>query len=462
MSRMHRVATLAILLTPTALPAQSLPTVAAAHRVADSLARDFVARGEAPSVAIAVIRGADTIAFLAHGMADVELQVPATPASVYRIGSVTKQFTAVAVMQLAEQGKLSLDDSIAVHLADLPAAWRSVTVRQLLNHTSGIPSYTAIGAEWQRRWGEEMLPRTIIGMVADKPIDFAPGLQHRYNNTGYILLGMLIEELTDTRWGADLEERFSESLGLADTRNCMNGPIIPRRARGYEKLGDGWQNAAYLAMTQPYAAGAMCSTLGDMVTWNRALHAGTLVTGASYAVMTTPVPPAGSGAMGYGFGLAADTVARQRMVAHGGGIHGFSTANAWVPSAELSVTVLANSGSARTNPLMGQLARAALGQPLMVAPTVLPLSAADRDRYIGTYVLQLPPGPMDFVVATAADGTLTGKMGGQPALPLKFLGDHTFGADFDPTVRVIFAVVDGRATGMTLRQRGQETRGARK
>lgn len=448
-------------LTPASTSAQSLPTVAAAHRVADSLARDFVARGESPSVAIAVIRGTDTIAFLAHGMADVELQVPATPASVYRIGSVTKQFTAVAVMQLAEEGKLTLDDSIAVHLDNLPAAWRAVTVRQLLNHTSGIPSYTALGPEWQRRWGEEMFPRTIVAMTADRPMDFAPGSAYRYNNTGYVLLGMLIERLTGTRWGEDLEARFSEPLGMTDTRNCLSGTIIPRRVRGYEKLGTGWQNAVYLAMTQPYAAGAMCSTLGDLATWNRALHAGTVVSGASYAVMTTPVPPAGRDGMGYGFGLSVDTIAGRRMVIHGGGIHGFSTANTWVPSAELSVTVLTNSGSASSGTLMAQLARAALGAPLVVAPPVVPLPAADRARYVGTYLLQLPPGPQDFIVAATADGTLTGKLGAQPALPLKHYGNHTFGADFDPTVRIIFTVVDDRATEMILRQRGGEMRGAR-
>src|SRR5690606_27414018 len=128
----------------------------------------------------------------------------------------------------------------------------------------GIPSYTSLGPEWQRRWGEEMLPRAILAMVAEKPMDFAPGAEHRYNNTGYILLGMLIEELTDARWGADLEARFSRPLGLSATRNCLMGPIVPHRVRGYDKAGTGWQNAAHLAMTQPYAAGAMCSTLGDL------------------------------------------------------------------------------------------------------------------------------------------------------------------------------------------------------
>ncbi|HRP08371.1 MAG TPA: serine hydrolase domain-containing protein, partial [Gemmatimonadales bacterium] len=163
-SRLVLVAALgAAALVGASTSAQTLPTPAAAAGVIDSLARAHLARG-VPSVAIALIRGNDTLAFGAWGMANLELEVPATALSVYRIGSVTKQFTAAAVMQLAEQGRLSLDDSIGDHIADLPVAWRPVTVLQLLNHTSGIPSYTGLGETWQRRWGEEMTPDTILAM----------------------------------------------------------------------------------------------------------------------------------------------------------------------------------------------------------------------------------------------------------------------------------------------------------
>jgi D-alanyl-D-alanine carboxypeptidase len=449
-------------LTPAFTNAQSLPTVAAAHRVADSLARDFVARGQSPSVSVAIIRGADTIMMAAYGMADLELGVPATPQSVYRIGSVTKQYAAAATMQLIEQGKMALDDSIAMHLDRLPEAWRAVTVRQLLNHTSGIPSYTGLGAEWQKRWAEEMLPRTIIGMVADKPMDFAPGTKWEYNNTGYILLGMLIEKHAGKSWGADLDARFVKPLALGTTINCLNSPVIAQRVRGYEKQGQGWRNADYLAMTQPYAAGAICATAGDVARWNRLLHTGQVVSPSSYQMMITPEGAAATAPMKYGFGLAPAEIAGRPMIQHGGGIHGFISSNGWVPSAELSVTVLTNSGSARPDPLMQQLIRAALGVPLDAPPEVVPLSAAERERYVGVYALELPGGVPDFTVQATDDGGITAQLTGQGANRLLYYGDHTFGMSFDSTLRIIFTVVDGRATAMTLRQGGRDYPGKRK
>ena len=241
-------------------------------------------------------------------------------------------------------------------------AWRAVTVRQLLNHTSGIPSYTGIGAAWQRRWGEEMNPDTLVALTASLPMWFAPGTQWRYDNSGYVVLGILIEKITGHSWATDIAERFLKPFGLEDTSDCLTTPIIPRRAHGYESSGNGWINTPYLAMSQPYAAGAMCSTVGDLTKWNRALNTGHVVSAASYALMTTP---AGAAALAhYGFGLSRDTIAGRPMIAHDGGINGFSTGNVWVPSADLSVSVLANSGSANSGEFVRQLARVALGVPL--------------------------------------------------------------------------------------------------
>ncbi|MDP9177393.1 MAG: beta-lactamase family protein, partial [Gemmatimonadota bacterium] len=439
MSRLLLAASLAL---PAALSAQTLPPVATVARVADSLAQAFLAEHGAPSVAIGVIRGADTIVMKAWGKTDLEQGVVATAKSVYRIGSVTKQFTAAAAMQLVEQGKLRLDDSIGTHISSLPAAWRPVTVRQLLNHTSGIPSYTAIGPAWARRWGEEMTPDTLLALTAAAPMRFPSGTKWEYDNTGYVLLGMLIEKGTGRPWGTDLEERFTKPLGLSDTRNCTATPLVPRRVRGYDPQGNGWVNAPYLAMSQPYAAGAICSTVGDIARWNRALHTGKVVSPASYALMTNPAGVAVEAK--YGFGLGRDTVGGRPMISHGGGIHGFRTENVWVPSEELSVTVLANSGSAPADRLRRQLTLAALGLALDQPPKVVPLSAADRARYVGVYALALPGGTRDFTVAEQGE-QLTGQLAGQGPNPMLHFGEHTFGVSFDPTVRVIFAVEGGRA-----------------
>lgn len=451
----------AVIALPVSLTAQSLPPVAAVARIADSLAQVFVAH-ESPSVAIALVRGRDTIALKAWGKADLEQDVAAMPRSVYRIGSVTKQFTSAAVMQLVEQGKVKLDDSIATYLPTLPVAWRPVKVRQLLNHTSGIPSYTGIGAAWLRRWGEEMNPDTLVALTANVPMWFAPGTSWRYDNSGYVVLGMLIEKITGHPWGTDIADRFSKLLGLGDTRDCLATPIIPRRARGYEPSGDTWINAPYLAMSQPYSAGAMCSTVGDLAKWNRALNTGHVVSASSYALMTTPEGAATSSR--YGFGLARDTIAGRPMIVHGGGINGFSTGNAWVPSAELSITVLANSGSANSDELVKQLARAALGVPLARPPKFLPFTAADLSlfpRFVGVYALALPSGPRDLTVVMQGEH-LTAQLAGQPAIPILFLGDNTFGVAFDPNLRFIFTMDGTRATKVTLLQGGQSLAGPRK
>ena len=457
----HLVVALAITLPAIPASAQSLPAPAAVARIVDSLGADFVAARRSPSVAIAVVRGRDTISLKAWGMADLENDVRATAQSVYRIGSVTKQFTAAAVMQLVEQGKVKLDDSIGAHLAGLPAPWRPVRIRQLLNHTSGIPSYTDIGDRWRRRWSEEMSPESLLAFTVADTMWFPPGTQWRYDNTGYILLGMLIEKVTGHSWATDIADRFARPMKLGDTRSCQAEPIIPRRVRGYEDEGNGWINTPYLAMSQPFAAGAMCSSVGDLARWNRALHTGTVVTAASYTLMTTPEGAAARNSFPYGFGLGRDTIGGRPVITHGGGIHGFITGNAWVPSAELSVTVLTNSGGAPAGELVKQVIRAALGVPLDRQPAVVPLASAEFARYTGVYSLPLPDGARDFTVAVEGDH-LTGQLTGQSAVPLLPFGNHVFGAAFDPNLRLVFTVNGARASAVTLHQGGGSFQGMRK
>ena len=171
---------------------------------------------------------------------------------------------------------------------------------------------------------------------------------------------------------------------------------------------------------------------------------------------------AAEGGHAYGFGLQQDTIGRYEVIEHGGGIHGFITANAWIPGPELSVTVLTNSGSARAGELLNQLARAALGLPLREAPRPVPLAESERARYVGVYALELPPGPRDFTVAAADGGGLTAQLVGQGPIPLIYYGEHTFGAEFDPSVRLIFAIEGGRASDVTLMQGGARFQGKRK
>jgi len=366
---MPKLSILVAFLTPFALGAQQ-PTPQGSHRVdptsvrrtVDSLANAFIARREAPGVSIVVIRGRDTLVSQGYGLADLENGVPATPHSVYRIGSITKQFTSAAVMQLVEAGRVKLDDSIGVYLPSLPARWRPATVRQLLNHTSGIPSYTDLGPRWMKRMGEKMSPDSLVALTANDTLLFAPGKGWHYDNSGYVVLGMLIEKVTGKPYDQYLKEKLFTPLGLAETMYCNNAPIIPHRAQGYGRDSSGWRNATFIDMSQPFAAGALCSSALDLARWNQALGTGQVVSAATYREMTSPVGAAAP--RHYGFGLMADSIAGHHVILHGGGIPGFSTINAWFPDESLSITVLPNAETAHPDRLMRAIALAALGLPL--------------------------------------------------------------------------------------------------
>jgi CubicO group peptidase (beta-lactamase class C family) len=341
----------------------AIPSRAELRSRVDSLARAFIADSEAPGVSVAVIRaGRDTLVFAGFGSADLENDVAATPITVYRIGSITKQFTAAAVMRLVEQGSVRLADSIGKYLPDLPKEWRPVKVRQLLNHTSGIPSYTNLGESWAKRWGEHMSPDTLVALTAAMPMDFPPGTGWRYDNSGYVVLGMLLEKVSGKPYAEYLDSTMFRPLGLTGTRYCDRAPLIPHRARGYAHDGGAFINAPYLDMSQPYAAGALCSTVGDLARWNRLLATGKVVSPASYAAMTTPEGSANLNH--YGFGLVRSAVGAHIEIAHGGGIHGFITSNAYFPADSLSITVLANAAPSNPDALLGNIARAVFGMPM--------------------------------------------------------------------------------------------------
>lgn len=333
---------------------------AALAAMADSLVAEHQDVSFVPGLSVAVVRGGrDTLLMRGYGYANVEHDVPATAETVYRIGSVSKQFTAAAVLRLAEQGRLSLDDSIRTHLPLLPPAWSGIRVRHLLNHTAGIPDI-------QQQWFQDgineaaLTPDSVIGLVRREPLQFAPGTQWRYSNIGYTVLGKLIERLTGEPYARHIQSTLLQPLGLHATRYCHLGPLIKHRAAGYDQRDTSVVNAAHTTLDAAYAAGALCSTVGDVAAWNHALATGRVVSHASWERMTTP--DSGAAERGYGYGVALDTVAGRRVVHHSGGINGFRSANAYVPDDSLSVTVLTNIGSPGPEPIVDAIVRAALAE----------------------------------------------------------------------------------------------------
>jgi len=431
----------------------------------DSLANDYVAGGSA-SAAVAVVRGSDTIVMRSYGYADIDKKRPAGPNTVYEIGSITKQFTSSAIMRLVEQGRINLDDDMSKYLPDFPLQGHRVTIRRLLNHTSGIHSYTSNPA-WQKTWAQDLSPDSIVGFVKRDTFDFAPGAQYRYNNTGYVLLGMIIEKVTGQPYAKYLNEQFIKPLGLRQTGYCPNHPPDTTYALGYSATGGRIVPAQYLSLTHPFSAGSICSTVRDYLVWQRALHGGRVVNAASYRAMTTPDTLNNGRRMTYGFGLEMSPMGSHRMISHSGGINGFTTDQLWFPDDSLSVIVFTNTDARGPSLTARNIARAVFNEPLVTAPvrpTVVALDAATRDAVIGDYEFTVSPENTIVIHIYLENGTLMSKADGpgQGAFPLLYYGNNTFGAAFDPSMRVAFTIENGRATRASLTQGGGTLQGRRK
>ena len=435
---------------------------------ADSLVYTYLAESRAPSAAFAVIRGSDTLAFGAHGLANVDAWRAPTAATIYEIGSITKQFTSAAIMKLVEQGRVRLDDDLSKYVPQFPLQGRKVSIRQLLNHTSGIHSYTS-SPSWQKTWNDVLSPDAIIKFVAADTFDFAPGSAYRYNNTGYVLLGMVIEKASGQKYAKYLENQFFKPLGLRQTSYCPSHPSDPSFALGYSKRPNGTVRAQFLDLSHPFSAGALCSTVGDLVKWQRALDGGRVVSPASYSLMTTADTLNSGRQINYGFGLVPGMFNGHKTISHTGGINGFATAATYVPDDSLSIVVFTNYDAESPQTLVQNLLRVAygvdpVGRRAAAAPTQAAaptLSSADRDAIIGNYVLQLPGGqqlPIRFFL----DGTrLMAQAQGQQANEINYLGNYEFGVAFDPALRFTFTMEGGKATKVTLLQGGAKFDGPR-
>jgi CubicO group peptidase (beta-lactamase class C family) len=423
------------------------PDRAALAAKVDTIARAALAAERIPGLSIAVLRGADTVVLRGWGYADLENRVPATPQTVYRIGSLTKQFTALAILQLAEQGRLSLDDTLQRFVPSFPTPGRRITIRQLLTHTSGVPSYTSIGRAWQEKMRLDLPHDSLLALVRDRVPDFAPGERFLYDNTGYYLLGMVIEAAAGQPYPQYLAQHLFAPLGLGATTYCDTRRVIADRAQGYQVDSTGVVNADFISMTQPFAAGSLCSSVRDLLTWQRALAADRLLRPGGYAAMSTPGRLSNGTATGYGFGLGTNALDGHRHIGHSGGINGFSAMLSAYPDDSLIVVVLANSEDANPGRIAQRIARAAFGIAEAVVRD-LAVSAAERARFAGTYRLS---DALDIRVFAQGESVMA-QATGQGAWRLLSQGGGVFLASFDTAVRVVFEMAGDRAAALTLYQ----------
>lgn len=331
-----------------------------------------------------IVRDGKPVLRKGYGLAQVELSVPIQPDMVFRVGSVTKQFTAACILKLIERGQLRLEDPITKVLPDFPTGGRTVTIEQLLTHTSGIRSYTDMPA-WHSRMREDWTLAQLIDFFKNEPFDFEPGSRWHYDNSGYVLLGAILEKVTGKKYEQLVADWIFQPLGMKDTRYGSDAPIVPRRVAGYQKTPAGVVNAPYLSMTQPFSAGALVSTVDDLARWQAALDAGEVLSPESARRWWSPATLPDGTRTRYGYGWGVWSYAGHAVVEHGGGINGFTAANMRFPDDRIYVAVLSNCGGcADVRALALRAASVLLGRPFDERPTVT-LPADRLDRYAGTY-----------------------------------------------------------------------------
>jgi len=340
-----------------AIPAVALRIVRAQSQPAgdvDSYIATQLREQHIPGLALAVIRDGQLVKSQGYGLANIELDVPVKPETVFQLGSIGKQFTATAILLLAEEGKLSLDDKIAKYFPTAPGTWRNITIRNLLNHTSGLADYT--DDTYIRPGGliplrAELTDDEIFRRFTTLPFDFKPGEKWKYSNTGYAILGFLIHKVSGQSYGDFLDARVFKPLGMTATRVISESGIIPNRSAGYLFVKNEIKNQDWVAPHwNTLADGALYSTVVDMAKWDAALSAGAILKPASYAQMWTPAPLPNGKNYPYGFAWDIAEINGHRLLEHGGAWQGFTAHYARYPDDHLAVIVLTNLDADHSDP----------------------------------------------------------------------------------------------------------------
>ena len=395
-----------------------------AERIAamDSIAESPLVEGRVAGLAVIVVQGADTLLMKAYGEADLEWGVPMTEDAVFEIGSVTKQFTAAAILKLRDEGKLDLDAELTDYLPDYPTQGHRIPVRRLLDHTSGIQGVTEMEAFRTIR-GQELPRDSLVTLFAGAPFLFPPGEALIYNNSAYILLGHIIEKVSGMSYEEYIEEELFAELGMSRSSYCSNSEVVKRRAHGYQWTPNGLVRRPYESHVWPFTAGSLCSTIGDLTRWLQALHGGRVLPDASYQDMITPVPLDDGTPVRYAMGLSvAPDVGGRSVISHGGGISGFVSDTRYYPEHDVTVVMLVNTA--------GSLSPTALSMEMM--DVLLPRVPFETGRFtgdtgalVGTYAGASRDGELVFTVTATNGGLRAGPEGGQSA-PLTWSDGWTF------------------------------------
>ncbi len=429
-----------LLIGVAALPV--LPPAAAAQNAAlaaaiDSLTARALAAGELAGMTVAVVRSGDTLLLKTYGSSDLEQDRRTPSDAVYQVGSITKQFTAAAILQLMEQGKLSLDDEVTRFLPGYPTNGYHLTLRHLLSHTSGIRPYEST-IDFARIFLLRLPRDSLVAAFSAAVYDFPPGERMQYSNAGYFLLGLVVERVSGMPYARYLQERLLKPAGMRRSRYC-NNRLAPRYTRGYEPDTQGLRPTRPLDLTWPFSVGGLCATARDLVAWNSALHGGRILGPAAYREMITPGTLADGTPLRYAKGIVLDTILGHRVLAHIGSMPGFLTAVQYFPDDSVSVVVLMNTAGR----VMPQTVAHAIDRVLFGPGPRQAGAPPDPAEYVGDY---FSPGGQVYPISasiTAVESALTITILDKGPYLLEYLGDDRFRLG---SSRFTFLRHDGRIT----------------
>jgi CubicO group peptidase (beta-lactamase class C family) len=435
-------------LTLTVASAQT-PNVKAMTAEFDKLLSAQFKPGETGCAALVAIKG-QIVYKKAFGMANLELNVPMQPDMVFRIGSMTKQFTAIAILQLMEQDKLSLQDDITKFIPDYPTQAYKITIENLLTHTSGIKSYTNT-QEFLKYMKEDLKPSELIDKFKNLPMEFAPGTKWNYNNSGFFLLGYIIEKVSGKSYQDYIEENLFKPAGMTNSLYGSDRKIVRNRAYPYQPEDNTTVNADGLSMLIPYSAGSIMSTVEDIYKWNRALISYKLVKKESLDKAFTEYKLADGKGTNYGYGLFIGKVQDSPSVEHGGGINGYLTNGIYLPKEDVFVAVFSNSTGKSPDYVSTKMAAIAIGKPYNYKET--PVPAEIIGQYPGVY--EDSDGKQGTVIADS--GRLFARLGDGPKIPIRLFARDKFFVDNSFMVLSFNRNVAGVVTDITADNRSMIT-----
>ncbi len=307
----------------------------------DAKIRELITSRRVPGAAFAWVKDGKIVFEKGFGFADLKSKKKVTPNTVFKLASLTKQFTAAIILQLMDEGKLKLDDPISLYVPKTPETWNRITIRQLLNHTSGIKNYTEMD-----RFGKLTNTPTdeagFLQLVGGEPLDFEPGTRFHYSNSGYFLLGLIAEHVTGKPMATLTSDRIFKPLGMDHTRLMQSSEVVPGLATGYDALDSGPRETSPIDMSWPFTAGGMASTVDDVAKWDAALYSDKVLPQAIWKQAWAPGKLSDGTSIQYGFGWVIGKINQAEIVEHAGDINGFNADILRIPSKKLTLITLCN------------------------------------------------------------------------------------------------------------------------